>query len=289
MTQNFNNNSKNDQNKKSVDAFNKNWEFALESKARGKQFSMTSEAQTNFFIEQRIKSLLKEFGKAKGKRLLHCGCGTGQWSIPFALNGFHVTNVDLSASAIELTEGLFAKMGLEGEFLVGDILNLPYDGEEFDVVISFGVLEHFDNINLPIAEMCRVLKPGGVFHADVIPKRFSVRFVEQLFTSVQILVFRLLTLRFNRLNDCVEPFFPDFYENSIPVSDYVVALTQSNMEKVQVFGVRAFPFLVLPRLLDEAYAWLLKSTSGVWSKFDNSGSSFSIKWGVIFSLIAVKK
>lgn len=120
MNHNINSQNENDPNKKSVDAFNKSWEYALENEARGRHFSMSSDAQTKFFIEERVKSLLKEFSKAKGNRILHCGCGTGQWSIPFALNGYHVTNVDLSASAIELTEGLFNKMGLEGAFLVGD-------------------------------------------------------------------------------------------------------------------------------------------------------------------------
>ena len=101
--------------------------------------------------------------------------------------------------------------------------------------------------------MCRVLKSGGIFHADVIPKRFSVRFVEQLLTSAQILLYRLLTLRFSKLGDCIEPFSPDFYENSIPVSEYVTALTQSNMDQIKVCGVRAFPFVVLPRVLDMAF------------------------------------
>ena len=87
----------------------------------------------------------------------------------------------------------------------------------------------------------------------------------------------------------MSPFRPDFYENSIPVNNYVSALTNSNMGQVRVFGVRAYPFIVLPRFLDKVYKFILNLLKSVWFKFDNSGSVLSIKWGAIFTLIAVKK
>lgn len=132
---------------------------------------------------------------------------------------------------------------------------------------------------------------GGlpIFHADVIPKRLSVRSVEQLFQSISILIAKIVKLRFSQIGECMSPFKPDFYENSIPVKSYVSALMQANMQQVRVLGVRAFPFIVLPRILDKTYASILRMLKPVWSKFDNSGSVFSVKWGVIFTLFAVKK
>ncbi len=40
--------------------------------------------------------------------------------------------------------------------------------------MSFGLLEHFTDIATPICEQMRVLKPGGLFFADIVTERFSV-------------------------------------------------------------------------------------------------------------------
>ena len=48
-----------------------------DAQVRNGLFDGTYDAQASFFIEERSKTLLREFSNAKGKRRLHCG--TGQW------------------------------------------------------------------------------------------------------------------------------------------------------------------------------------------------------------------
>jgi SAM-dependent methyltransferase len=50
---------------------------------------------------------------------------------------------------------------------------LPYPDSSFDIVVSFGVLEHVSNDAASIAEITRILKPGGLFFCFYLPTRFS--------------------------------------------------------------------------------------------------------------------
>ena len=50
---------------------------------------------------------------------------------------------------------------------------LPYDSEAFDILLSVGVLEHVRNEGASMAEIARILKPGGLFFCFFLPTRFS--------------------------------------------------------------------------------------------------------------------
>lgn len=77
----------------------------------------------------------------KGKRVVELGCGTGMNSAQFALAGAKVTLVDLSQEALGLAKRSFEKLGLDAEYVKGDILELGLTG--FDIAHSDGVIEHF--------------------------------------------------------------------------------------------------------------------------------------------------
>lgn len=55
--------------------------------------------------------------------------------------------------------------------------SLPFDGQEFDVVCCCDVLEHVDDLELVVAEISRVLKPGGVFLFDTINRTITSKLV----------------------------------------------------------------------------------------------------------------
>ncbi|MEN4006858.1 MAG: class I SAM-dependent methyltransferase [Methanobacteriaceae archaeon] len=61
-----------------------------------------------------------------------------------------------------------------GKFIVGDVRNLPIKTNTYDVVLSTGLLEHFENPRIVINEMTRILKPNGVFYSDIVPDKFSL-------------------------------------------------------------------------------------------------------------------
>ena len=106
----------------------------------------------------------------QGKRVLEVGCGRGSLSCYFSNAGYHCTLLDVSRSVINIAKKIFELNNLKGTFAVGDANCLPFEAKSFDMVFSIGLLEHFENIQLPIQEQLRVLDDGGLLIAYVVPQ-----------------------------------------------------------------------------------------------------------------------
>jgi ubiquinone/menaquinone biosynthesis C-methylase UbiE len=94
-------------------------------------------------------------------RLLEVGCGIGVDSVQLARCGFDVTAVDLTEAAIEVARQSARMRGVSIDFRVGNAESLDFPDASFDAVYSFGVLHHTPDIDRAVAEVQRVLKPGG--------------------------------------------------------------------------------------------------------------------------------
>lgn len=111
-----------------------------------------------------------------GGRILEAGCGSGKFSLCFALSGYQVTALDFSAAILqnvaELRRIVEQEVGpLQLTLLQGDLENLGLGSNHFDLLINEGVIEHWlDHIERRqvLANMARVIKPGGVM-AVMIP------------------------------------------------------------------------------------------------------------------------
>jgi ubiquinone/menaquinone biosynthesis C-methylase UbiE len=101
------------------------------------------------------------FGDLAGKDVLEIGCGTGVHARLLAEAGANVTAVDLTPTAIELTRRRLAMHGLHAEVLEADAEALPFDDASFDFVWSWGVVHHSNDTARVIAQIARVLRPGG--------------------------------------------------------------------------------------------------------------------------------
>lgn len=270
-------------NNKAIKIFNAIWESHFKE---GSFFSAAK--QVEFFLSERFFWIKNNIPLKPGMKVLNCGCGSGQWSIPFALEGVIIYNLDMSQAALDITKQRFRDKNLYSKYVLGDINNLPFKANYFDAVVSFGVLEHFENIHLPISEMHRVLKPGGFLFADVITSRFSLRFLEQLILSIQILLFKILTLQFSNVMNFIKPFRPDFFENSFSINEYILVLRENNLKNIKSFGVRAYPLISLPPILDNFYARALKIFRNFWRAFDSTDTYIVKRYANIFCLLAKK-
>ena len=102
---------------------------------------------------------------SEGQSLLDCGCGPGPLTLGFAeiVAPGRVVGIDIEPTMIDQANQLAADSEVDNlEFKVGDINDLPFGDDEFDVVFSSAVIEHLSDPVRALREMLRVTKPGGI-------------------------------------------------------------------------------------------------------------------------------
>ena len=104
--------------------------------------------------------VLSQAGDLKGKRVLELGCGAGEGSIYFALQGAEVVATDISTGMIEVVKRVADKFGVPVTAHRMTAEHIDYPDASFDIVYGNGVLHHVDFVKA-VAEASRVLKPGG--------------------------------------------------------------------------------------------------------------------------------
>jgi SAM-dependent methyltransferase len=101
----------------------------------------------------------------RGLRVLDLGCGKGDLTLWLANQGAEVAAIDLSPLMVDLTNERIARFA-DGaaQAVAGPIESLPFDEDEFDLVIGKWILHHLD-LAAAAPEIARVLKPGacGIF------------------------------------------------------------------------------------------------------------------------------
>src|SRR5438128_12677372 len=76
-------------------------------------------------------------------------------------HGAVLTDIELSAGNLALAQESFRLRGLTGPFVHHDAESLPFPDNSFDVVYSNGVIHHTPNTVRVVADIYRVLRPGG--------------------------------------------------------------------------------------------------------------------------------
>ena len=105
---------------------------------------------------------LRALGDVGDSRLLDLGCGPGETTTWFALQGAHVDAVDISPGMIQLTLALAARLGVAGRVSahVSPGESLPFPDASFDHVFGHDCLHHME-FDRALDEVRRVLRPGG--------------------------------------------------------------------------------------------------------------------------------
>ena len=110
------------------------------------------------------KKTIRLSGAKTGDHVLDCATGTGDLAIEFKNvvgDSGYVLGTDFCKEMIDYAPAKAAEESLEVDFEVADTLDLPYDDNRFDISsIAFGI-RNVDDPVLGLAEMARVVKPGG--------------------------------------------------------------------------------------------------------------------------------
>ncbi len=110
------------------------------------------------------KKAIKLLASGKPKLILDVATGTGDFAVEsLKLNPDKVIGVDISEGMLDVGRKKMKANGYDSkiELLSGDSENLPFEENKFDaVIVAFGV-RNFEHLDRGLAEMYRVLKPGG--------------------------------------------------------------------------------------------------------------------------------
>src|SRR4051794_14118299 len=114
-------------------------------------------------------------GLRPGERVLDLGGGAGRHAFEMYKRGADVIAFDQDADELAAVNDWFAALRAEGsvpagaaaDVKQGDALNLPFPDGEFDRVVAAEVLEHIPDDDAAVAELVRVLRPGGTVAVTV--------------------------------------------------------------------------------------------------------------------------
>jgi ubiquinone/menaquinone biosynthesis C-methylase UbiE len=167
-----------------------------------------------------LKPVLPQSGRA-----LEVGCGSARLLARVGrAASLELFAVDASSKALEVSQATAAMIGIPINARQGNADALPFDTGSFDVVLSGGLLEHFEDPQPILAEMVRVLRPGGVFYADVVPRKLSLYRVKDSF--------RLLTSPW---------MLPGVYESKLGEDYYRKVLTKLGCTDLVIQSCGVYP------------------------------------------------
>jgi SAM-dependent methyltransferase len=99
-----------------------------------------------------------------GERLLEIGLGYGTVGQLLAARGLDYHGLDISPGPVGMMAHRLAQLGVAdaaSRVTVGSALDIPHPDDSFDVVVSIGCLHHTGNVARAVAEVQRVVRPGG--------------------------------------------------------------------------------------------------------------------------------
>jgi SAM-dependent methyltransferase/uncharacterized protein YbaR (Trm112 family) len=115
-----------------------------------------------------------------GKVLLDLGCNWGRWCIAAGRNGYKPVGLDPSLGAIMAARRVSHQLGIDAKYVVGDARHCPFANDTFDVVFSFGVIQHFskEDARAMLREAARLLRAGGMVYVQM-ANAYGIRSIYQ--------------------------------------------------------------------------------------------------------------
>ncbi|MGD9621639.1 MAG: class I SAM-dependent methyltransferase [Mycolicibacterium sp.] len=121
-------------------------------------------------------------GDLAGQHVLEVGCGRGVGAevILDRLGAAAVTAFDLDESMVDLASKRLR--GRPVSLSVGDVCEIAVPAAGVDTVVDFGIIHHVPGWQLAVAEIARVLRPGGLLLFEEVPRRMLDSWAFRTFT-----------------------------------------------------------------------------------------------------------
>ncbi|MBD3231340.1 methyltransferase domain-containing protein [Candidatus Dependentiae bacterium] len=156
--------------------------------------------------------------KDKNLKILEAGCGLGRVVKYLYDLGFkNIYGIEINKAAVDFLNKSYPELNV----INGNILNMTYQKESFDIVLSYGVIEHFPaGPNLPMKSIYNVLKKGGIA-IITIPSFNFLRQIKYFFSFLdlrkknfirKIFGKKLIVKNKKRFSYFIEPQIGEFFE-----------------------------------------------------------------------------
>jgi SAM-dependent methyltransferase len=174
--------------------------FEDEWRARFERFAATHRSEASISgwsesgLERRVqlfRSLVPPASPGPSPVALELGCGAGTYVRMLAGLGYRALGLDYSIPS--LGRALAADPGRKGHYLGGDAYALPSRSGEVDLVVSIGVLQALSRPERALAEIARVLRPGGTLLVEALSSRSLAARARRLHARLRQLPPRVLT------------------------------------------------------------------------------------------------
>ncbi|WP_026914351.1 bifunctional demethylmenaquinone methyltransferase/2-methoxy-6-polyprenyl-1,4-benzoquinol methylase UbiE [Christiangramia portivictoriae] len=135
------------------------------------------------------KKVVAAVAATNPESILDIATGTGDLAIQMANTGAsRIVGLDLSEGMLSVGRKKIAakNLSIDIEMVQGDSENLPFEDRSFDAItVAFGV-RNFENLDLGLSEIFRVLKPGGIFVVleTSVPTRFPFKQGYKIYSSM---------------------------------------------------------------------------------------------------------
>lgn len=201
-------------------------------------------------IESALLSFLDSLGRSK--RILDVGCGTGYYLNLVRRRGFDCAGLDRSQNMLRQLKDTYPDLPVQ----MADARKLPFKDNSYDAVISIETLRYFSDRNPLLAEIYRVVKPGGLIFITAAPL-FSLNFYG-IFNSL-CRVFKI-----KRAVSCFQSF-----ETAGSIK---ARLVKAGFSDIRVQGYFFGPYFLLDKICPKVSAFLISRFSG----FDNRLSRYCL-------------
>lgn len=196
------------------------------------------------------EDILNYLSNNRSTKILEVGCGGARTSVYLGTVGFtNLTVSDNADGALRLAQANFDKEGVSATVVNDDLFNSKFEKESFECIMSFGLLEHFEDLDKLTKSLTEFLKPGGIHIHCVITKKFSTIMLQDIY----MYPFRFLKRLFKgQMEGIFVKSYRDFphYENTYSYKEYCTSFERSGNTVItcQAGGI-LIPVVNLPRPL----------------------------------------
>jgi ubiquinone/menaquinone biosynthesis C-methylase UbiE len=198
-------------------------------------------------IDARKIQLLHQYLPSAGVAV-EVGCGSARLLARIGRSAkLSLVGIDSAPTALKLALQAADTFDLKMDVINADVHGLPLETETVHIVLSGGLLEHFPDPRPVLAEMVRILHVGGVFYADVVPRKGSLYRLKE--------VPRMWVSEWLR---------PGVYESTYGPQEYEAWLTELGCTDIRIEYCGVYPKMIrwLPASVRRSLASLLQKLDG---------------------------